>query len=192
VTKFRFALPLLFTGLLLAGAGRAYAEEGSEAPTDPFDYSYCGGKPMYPVIGINFSTYCGPRNQIALGRRGRLMWLFPTPDGHVHASGERQLSAGELAELNLLAQAAQLAGTTRAAGGRVLYDLGINFSGQSNKRAHGTLDSGGEMDSAQTLYATMQRLVPDRPLLPDCSGSVADFSPTQLPQDRQRAVSGTP
>jgi hypothetical protein len=154
-------------------------------PSDPFDYSYCGGKPMYPVIGFNFSTYCGPRNQIALGRRGRLMWLFPTPEGHVHARGERQLSAAELAELNLLAQAAQLAGPQPPVNGRVLYDMGINFSGQTNKRAHGALFGNTEPDSAQALFAAMQRLVTDKPLLPECKEAVADFSPTLLPKNRQ-------
>jgi len=171
--------------LMLLGAFGALGEEAVETPpSDPFDYSYCGGKPMYPVIGINFSTFCGPRNQIALGRRGRLMWLFPTSDGHVHASGERQLSAAELSRLNLLAQAAQLAGPQHSAGGRVLYDMGINFSGQSNKRAHGSLDRNTEPDSAQALFAAMQKLVPDNPLLPDCDNASADFSPTLLPQDR--------
>jgi len=154
-------------------------------PPDPFDYSYCGGKPMYPVIGFNFSTACGPRNQIALGRRGRLMWLFPTTDGQLHARGERQLNGEELAKLNLLAQAAQLAGAPEKRHGRVLYDMGINFSGQANKRAHGALDTAREPDSVQTLFAAMQRLVPDQPLLPDCPNPLSDFSPTRLPEDRQ-------
>jgi len=185
--SYRFVLQPGWVMAMLLGSFAVLAEEAAETPppSDPFDYSYCGGKPMYPVIGFNFSTFCGPRNQIAIGRRGRLMWLFPTADGRVHASGERQLSVKELAELNLLAQAAQLAGASPSVGGRVLYDMGINFSGQSNKRAHGVLEGNSEPDSAQTLFAAMQRLVSDKPLLPECTSASMDFSPTLLPQDRQ-------
>ena len=60
-----------------AGASAGQPSITPAAPIDPFDYSYCGGKPVYPVIGFNFATACGPRNQIGLGRRGHLMWLFP-------------------------------------------------------------------------------------------------------------------
>jgi len=172
--------------VMLTGPLIVLAEELSETPpSNPFDYSYCGGKPMYPVIGLNFSTSCGPRNQVALGRRGRLMWLYPTSDGQVHARGERQLSVRELAELKLLAQAAQLAGPPKDVRGKVLYDLGINFSGQLNKRAHGTLDVDQEPDAVQALSQAMQRLVPEQPLLPDCQNALVDFSPTRLPHDRQ-------
>lgn len=170
---------------MLLGPFAVLADETAEAPADPFDYSYCGGKPMYPVIGFNFSTYCGPRNQVALGRRGRLMWLYPTPDGLVHARGERQLSVKELAELKLLAQAAQLAGASSPGGGQVLYDMGINFSGQANMRAHGALSGNVDSDSVQALFAAMQGLVPDRPLLPECASEPKDFSPTLLPRNRK-------
>jgi len=161
-------------------------DDGEAPPADPFDYSYCGGKPMYPVIGLNFSTACGPRNQVALGRRGRLMWLYPKSEGQVHSQGERQLSRVELADLVFLAQAAQLAGTPVPRHGRVMYDLGINFSGQANKRAHGSLEARDQPDAVQALSAAMRKLIPEQPLLPDCAIVSGDFSPTELPRLRQR------
>lgn len=182
----RLFLRLSCVVAFLLGPFTVLAEEAAETPpSDPFDYSYCGGKPMYPVVGFNFSTFCGPRNQIALGRRGRIMWLFPTPDGRVHARGERQLSVKELAELKLLAQAAQLAGAPTSTGGQVLYDMGINFSGQANMRAHGALGNSTDADSVQALFDGMQELVPDKPLLPGCTNTAKDFSPTLLPKNRQ-------
>ena len=165
------------------------AESGSQSanpPIDPFDYSYCGGKPVYPVVGFNFATACGPRNQLGLGRRGRLMWLFTTADDQVHARGNRVLTEPELNELLMLAEAAQLAGPPAPAQGAVLYDLGINFSGRREKRAHGVLYANS--DSVQALFDAMQRLVPDRPLLPDCENTPSDFSPTRLPQERRATL----
>ena len=165
------------------------AELGSKSadpPIDPFDYSYCGGRPVYPVIGFNFATACGPRNQLGLGRRGRLMWLFTTADDQVHASGNRVLTEPELNELLMLAEAAQLAGPPASAQGAIRYDLGINFSGRREKRAHGVLYANS--DSVQALFDAMQRLVPDQPLLPNCAGTPADFSPTRLPQERRAAL----
>jgi len=173
--------------LLAAFGGSAQAMDTSGAPpTDPFDYSYCGGKPVYPVIGFNFSTACGPRNQIGLGRRGRLMWLFTTVDDQVHASGNRILTEDELGELLLLAEAAQLAASPMPAQGAVRYDLGINFTGRREKRAHGVLYANA--DSVQALFDALKRLVPDQPLLPECVNAPADFSPTRLPRERRAAL----
>jgi len=150
---------------------------------DPFDYSYCGGRPVYPVIGFNFATACGGRNQIGLGRRGRLMWLFTTVDNRVHASGNRNLTEEEAGGLLLLAEAAQLAARPLPASGPVRYDLGINFTGRPEKYAHGVLFA--NTDSVQALFDAMQRLVPDQPLLPECPGALLDFSPTMLPHERR-------
>lgn len=178
---------LLGIVLLAAFCGRAQAmDTAGNALTDPFDYSYCGGKPVYPVIGFNFATWCGPRNQIGLGRRGRLMWLFTTPDDQVHASGNQLLTEDVLAELLLLAEAAQLAAPPIPAQGAVRYDLGINFTGRREKRAHGVLYANS--DSVQALFDALKRLVPDQPLLPDCAQAPADFSPTRLPSERRAAL----
>lgn len=178
---------LMGVALLAAFSGRAVAMDTTgNAPTDPFDYSQCGGKPVYPVVGFNFSTWCGPRNQIGLGRRGRLMWLFTTTDDRVHASGNRLLTEDVLAELVLFAEAAQLAAAPNSAQGTVRYDLGINFTGRREKRAHGVLYA--NPDSVQALFDALQRLVPDQPLLPDCAQAPADFSPTHLPRERRAAL----
>jgi len=174
-------------GLLALSPAQA-GDSVDNPPTDPFDYGYCGGKPMYPVIGLNFSTACGPRNQIALGRRGRLMWLYPSADETVRSRGERQLSQAELARLVFLAQAAQLAGRPPTGPARVQYDVGINFSGQANRKAHGSLDVSGDPDAIQALSAALRGLVPHEPLLPDCAVAIGDFSPTLLPRDRERSV----
>jgi len=180
---------LVGAAVLAAFSGRAQAMElTGNVPIDPFDYSYCGGKPVYPVIGFNFATWCGPRNQIGLGRRGRLMWLFPTADDQLHASGNRLLTEDVLAELLLLAEAAQLAAPPVAAQGAVRYDLGINFTGRREKHAHGVLYASS--DSVQALFDALKRLVPDQPLLPVCAEAPPDFSPTRLPQVR-RAAPGT-
>ncbi len=176
---------LLVTALGMTGVAGAQEAQTVAAPApDPFDYSYCGGKPVYPVIGFNFSTFCGPRNQIALGRRGRLMWLFPSDDGAgVQARGARQLSEAELGKLTLLAEVAHLAGQPRAAKGSVRYELGIDFSGRGYRRIKGVVGDDGT--SAMALYEAMRALVPDAPLLPKCSAAVGDFQPTRLPAERR-------
>jgi hypothetical protein len=154
------------------------------APIDPFDYSYCGGKPVYPVIGYNFSSYCGPRNQVALGRRGSLMWLFPAADGRtVLYKGVRKLSDDELKRLSLLAEVAQLADPTIVGGGPVIYDLGIDFQGRSYKRMHTSFTD--VYTPANELFRAMLALVPDQPLLPACAETVKDFNPTLPPVERR-------
>jgi len=163
-------------------ANTAFAQ--GQMPSDPFDYSYCGGKPVYPVIGFNFATFCGPRNQIALGRRGKLMWSFPTADGtRVLARGARQLTEDELARITLLAEAAQLAESTVGGEGAVRYDLGIDFSGRAFRQVHGVVAE--DKSSVMALFAAIRSLVPDTPLLPSCNESAADFQPTRLPAERR-------
>jgi hypothetical protein len=172
-------------GLVLASA-QALASEPSQAtpPIDPFDYGYCGGKPVYPVIGYNFATSCGPRNQVALGRRGSLMWSFPSPDNKtVLHRGKRLLTTEELKHLSLLAEVAQLADPTAVSGGPVIYDLGIDFQGRPYKRVHTTFTDG--YTPANELLRAMLALVPDAPLLPGCAEIAKDFNPSLLPSERR-------
>jgi len=153
------------------------------APIDPFDYSYCGGKPVYPVIGFNFSTACGPRNQIGLGRRGHLMWLFPPRRaGDAPVRGKRLLSEIELKRLSLLAEVVQIADPAPAAPGAVIYSLGVNFQGRPDKRMRTPVSDA--YTPANALFQTMLKLVPDAPLLPACEGALRDFDPTLHPAER--------
>ena len=151
---------------------------------DPFDYNYCGGVPIYPVIGISFSTFCGPRNQLALGRYGSLMWLFPAQDGSraLH-EGRRKLSDKELKHLSLLAEVVQLADPLPPQPGAVNYRLGINFSGRATKRLHAVQDE--RYTPANKLLEAMLEMVPDKPAMPACPSSPGFFDPNQLPDDRR-------
>lgn len=184
----RILRSLLGIALLLAGAP-AVAELVPPNSSGGIDYGFCGGKPMYPVIGVNFSTFCGPRNQIGLGRRGLLMWSFPEADGlRFRAEGKRQLTETELAELVTLAEAAQIAPAPPARTGPVRYDFGIDFVGRPIRQQAGALEADGS--STMALIDALRRLVPDAPLLPKCSKVPPDtvFSPTLLPDERRAAL----
>lgn len=180
---------LVVLGMMIAGpAWAAGAPAGQPsiapaAPVDPFDYSYCGGKPVYPVIGFNFATACGPRNQIGLGRRGHLMWLFPSRrEGDSPARGKRLLTEIELKRLSLLAEVVQLADPALAAPGAVIYSLGINFQGRPDQRMRTPVSDA--YTPANALFQEMLALVPDAPLLPPCEGALRDFDPTLHPAER--------
>ncbi len=171
--------------LLLAGSASAAgaADAPVRRPVDPFDYSYCGGQPVYPVIGVNFSTFCGPRNQVALGRRGTLAWTFPSLDGErAHAQGTRKLSEEELKRLSLLAEVAQLADPTLVDADGVNYQMGIDFQGRPYKRLHAVLTA--SYTPANALFRTLLEMVPARPLMPDCAPTARFYDPTQLPAER--------
>lgn len=157
----------------------------SSKPADPFDYNYCGGVPVYPVIGANFATLCGPRNQVALGRYGTLMWLFPAPDGmSVLHQGQRKLSLQELKRVSLLAEVVQLADPVPLTKpGAVNYRMGINFSGRLSKRLHVVLTD--SYSPAHQLFQALLELVPDKPALPECQPVVSFFDPSLLPNQRR-------
>lgn len=160
-------------------------------PIDPFDYSYCGGKPVYPVIGFNFSTACGPRNQIGLGRRGHLMWLLPARNaGDAPRRGKRLLSEEELRRLSLMAEVVQIADAPDALPGSVIYSLGINFQGRPDKHVHAPVT--GEYTPANALFQVMLKLVPDSPQLPACDGELRVFDPTLRPLERAALPAARP
>ena len=166
-----------------AGAPAGQPSIAATAPIDPFDYSYCGGKPVYPVIGFNFATACGPRNQLGLGRRGHLMWLFaPRHEGNSPVRGKRLLTDTELKRLSLLAEVVQLADPAPAAPGAVIYSLGVNFQGRPDKRMRTPVSEA--YTPANALFLEMLKLVPDAPLLPVCEGALRDFDPTLHPAER--------
>lgn len=170
--------------------GVALADVESAKPRDPFDYSYCGGQPMYPVIGYNFATSCGPRNQVALGRRGLLMWLFPDKEGNaILHQGSRKLSEAELKRLSLLAEVAQFSDTTIKSQGPVLYDMGIDFSGRPYMRMRAAFTDA--YTPANELFRALLSLVPDQALLPDCDNKIVDFNPTLKSSERFARSSGS-
>jgi hypothetical protein len=158
-----------------AALSPALAEDG---PSDPFDYNYCGGERVYPVIGVNFGTECGPRNQIALGRRGKLSWFFPSARGIApRSNGTRKLDEAALAKLSLLAEAAQVSDSPATRAGRVMYRMGINFSGRRPRRVHTAMTEA--YIPATKLLRAMLALVPDPPTLPECSTEPRIFDPTE-------------
>jgi hypothetical protein len=178
---------LAVLAVLTAGTAMAAEPAAPDRPIDPFDYSYCGGKAVYPVIGFNFATACGPRNQIGLGRRGHLMWSIPSadPDGKpVH--GKRLLPVETLKRLSMLAEVVQLADSPPPAVGEVMYDLGVDFQGRPYKRVHAPVSEG--YTPANALFAALLKEVDLKPMLPECDGPVRDFRPTQLPSERSQAV----
>jgi hypothetical protein len=181
--QWRAVLAALVAGT--AGAAEPAAEPMA-VPVDPFDYSYCGGKPVYPVIGFNFATACGPRNQMGLGRRGHLMWLVPPRRaGEAPSRGKRLLSEEELKHLSLLAEVVQLADPPVATVGQVMYDLGVDFQGRPYKRAHAPVSDA--YTPANALFQALLALVPDAPVLPECAGERRDFSPTLPTEERADA-----
>lgn len=180
----RWWLTLLLAALAACQTVPREETQKLAGPADPFDYNYCGGVPVYPVIGISFSTYCGPRNQVALGRYGTLMWLFPAADGNgVLHQGRRKLTEKELKHLSLLAEVAQLADPVPPQPGAVNYRLGINFSGRATKQMHAVKDE--RYTPANKLFEAMLGLVPDRPLLPGCASAAGFFDPNLLPAERR-------
>lgn len=149
---------------------------GKERPADPFDYNFCGGERVYPVVGVNFSTACGPRNQVALGRRGKLMWLYPGADEASTRRGQVQLDEATLVRLSLLAEVTTVAESAQPVAARVMYKLGINFSARAPKYVHAAYSPA--YTPARRLMDELLALVPDKPSLPDCPGYGGVFDPT--------------
>lgn len=166
----------------------------AQEPAATIDYGFCGGKPVYPVIGVHFATFCGPRNQISLGRRGQLMWSFPELDGlRVRHHGVRNLTEEELARLQMLTEAAYLASSPASAGDAARYALGIDIRGKPIRRMDGVLVSDGS--SAMALVDALRKFTPATPLLPTCRNAPPPdvvFSPTLLPAERHAALAAAP
>ena len=162
---------------------------------DPFDYNFCGGERVYPIIGVNFSTSCGPRNQVALGRRGKLMWFFPSsPTQKQFFKGQYKLSKEQLILLSTMAEVAKITDNPKPNPYKVLYKMGINFSARQPKyiyAAHTT-----EYTPSNELLNLMLGMVPEseKPNLPECDQTLSLFDPTlnfnqrNHPQDPQVAT----
>lgn len=152
----------------------------TEKPVDPFDYNFCGGERVYPIIGVNFSTSCGPRNQVALGRRGKLMWLFPAGLGRLRSySGQYKLNKEQLFRLSTLAEVAKITMNPKPKPHKVLYRMGINFSARLPKHIFSAATN--EYTPSNKLFMEMLSMVPDsdKPSLPECAQKLSLFDPTQ-------------
>lgn len=162
--------------VLLSGVGQA-------AQPEVIDYGICGGEPLYPVIGVNFATACGPRNQVALGRRGALSWSFPPSAGQENgARGTLQLNDEQLARISVMAEVAQITDPVTDASGAVNYKMGINFTGRQYKRVHAVLTE--RYAPSHEVLRIMLSMVPDTPALPECPQGRAHFDPTKAPDER--------
>lgn len=160
----------------------------NEKPTDPFDYNFCGGERVYPIVGVNISTACGPRNQIALGRRGKLMWFFPGDKKSKQYKGNMKLSKEQLARLSILAEVAKVAENIEPVPSRTIYKMGINFSGRQPKYIYSVFDD--TYTPSNALLRMMMSLVPasEKPYFPDCGPTLTVFDPTLHQEDRQKKL----
>jgi len=166
-----------FIVLLLTCSICTFADD--EKPTDPFDYNFCGGERVYPIIGVNFSTSCGPRNQVALGRRGSLMWFFPAAAKDQRSyKGNYKLNKEQLFRLSSMAEVASITDNPEPQPYAVMYKMGINFSGRQPKYIYAAKSF--EYTPSNELLKLLLSMVPvtEVPNLPDCGTTLAVFDPT--------------
>lgn len=163
----------------------------ADKPIDPFDYNFCGGERVYPVVGVHFSTACGPRNMMALGRRGKISWFFPDTHktgkhirkGTYHLTDDQLLRLSKLAEVVMIAEPARPKATT------IQYRLGVDFSGRPFRRTHTGLTD--KYLPSTELFNEILALVPDKPYLPGCSGSGEIFDPKKTIAERKKMRTAT-
>lgn len=165
---------------------QALDEKGK--PIDPFDYNFCGGERVYPIVGVNIATACGPRNQIALGRRGKIMWFFPGDETRKHYKGQMELTKEQLSKLSILAEVAKVTDSVEPVPSKMIYKMGINFSGRQPKYIYTTFDD--SYSPSNELLRQMMRLVPasEIPYFPECGATLTVFDPTLHQQDRSKKL----
>jgi len=162
------------------------AAADKDKSADPFDYNFCGGERVYPIVGVNISTSCGPRNQIALGRRGKIMWFFPGDENREHYKGQMKLSKEQLAKLSIIAEVAKVTDSVEPVPSKMIYKMGINFSGRQPKYIYTTFDE--TYSPSNELLRQMMSLVPasEIPYFPNCGEKLTVFDPTLHQQDRKK------
>ncbi len=175
----------LSLGLFDAQAGPALT---AEQAIDPFDYNFCGGERVYPIVGVNISTACGPRNQVALGRRGKLMWFFPGDAQRPSYQGQILLSKQQLTSLGILAEVAKVTDSPEPVPSRLLYKMGINFSGRQPKYIYAAFNE--TYSPSNELLKQILSLVPasEKPYFPDCGQGLTIFDPTLNQNERTTTV----
>lgn len=167
----------LFLVVCLVGTNAANAID-EDKPIDPFDYNFCGGERVYPIVGVNIATACGPRNQIALGRRGKLMWFFPGDEKRSTYKGSMKLSKEQLTRLSILAEVTKVTDSIDPVPSKLIYKMGINFSGRRPKYVYSSFQE--TYSPSNELLNQMMSLVPatDKPYFPDCGTTLTVFDPT--------------
>ena len=184
-----FIFLLLCSGLTSVHAAPTLDQAlDKEKPIDPFDYNFCGGERVYPIVGVNIATACGPRNQIALGRRGKIMWFFPGSENRKEYKGRMKLSKEQLSKLSILAEVAKVTDSVEPVPSKIIYKMGINFSGRQPKYIYTIFDE--TYSPSNTLLKEMMRLVPasEIPYFPDCGNTLTVFDPTLHQQDREKKL----
>jgi len=157
-----------------------------DKPINPFDYNFCGGERVYPIVGVNIATACGPRNQIALGRRGKISWFYPAHGSEPEKSGSYRLTDEQLAKLSLLSEVVMVSSSRQPDHGRVLYKMGINFSARKPAYVYASLTDA--YTPGNKLLQAMRSHVPDEPKLPECQDSLGLFDPTMRMEDRLKLI----
>ena len=160
----------------------------NDKPIDPFDYNFCGGERVYPIVGVNIATACGPRNQIALGRRGKIMWFFPGSENRKEYKGRMKLSKEQLSKLSILAEVAKVTDSVEPTPSKMIYKMGINFSGRQPKYIYTIFDD--SYSPSNELLRQMMSLVPasEIPYFPECGAALTVFDPTLHQQDRNKKL----
>ena len=180
--KFNKIVSVLLS-VLWVGAASAVDKE---KPINPFDYNFCGGERVYPIVGVNIATACGPRNQIALGRRGKMSWIFPAYGSELERSGSFRLTDEQLDELSLYAEVVMVSNSQAPDNSHVLYKMGVNFSARKPAYVYSSMND--EYTPSNKLLHAMQSHVPDKPKLPECEESLSFFDPTMRMEDRLQLI----
>ena len=185
--RMTFFISLMYC-ILWAPVAIAAPETDKEKPIDPFDYNFCGGERVYPIVGVNISTACGPRNQFALGRRGKLMWFFPGGESRKEYKGSIKLTDEQLAELSILAEVAKVADSREPVPGKLIYKMGINFSARQPKYIYTNYSD--SYTPSNELLRSIMRLVPEseKPFFPDCGPTLTIFDPTLHQHERKNKI----
>jgi hypothetical protein len=162
------------------------AVSAEDKPTNPFDYNFCGGERVYPIVGVNIASACGPRNQLALGRRGKISWFFPAYASMPASRGSFRLTDEQLTQLSLLAEVTQVASPPQTQPAPVMYKLGINFSARRPAYVYAPLTD--QYTPANSLLQAILALVPEQPRLPECDSEQGLFDPTLHREDRLKLI----
>ena len=157
-----------------------------DKPVNPYDYNFCGGERVYPIVGVNIATKCGPRNQIALGRRGKISWFFPAHGLEPEKKGSYRLQDDQLAKLSLLAEVVMVSPSKQPEPNQVLYRMGINFSARKPTYVYAPLSD--KYTPGNKLLQAMRSHIPDEPRLPDCQSVPALFDPTMRMSERLKLI----